>query len=159
MYDEGCAPKAAPPKPPVVVKTELPTTNLRETLVDQIEHDIKLPARLPIYSTTPVKSEPVSEPEKSTKEDKQKKKSKKRSSSEDSESSDGKKKKRKSRDKEKKRKNKKDEPTSKDGKKTESSFKKDQDKRSERSRSREREPQPKRTYIRGVSPSLPKRWR
>ncbi|XP_066154672.1 RNA-binding motif protein, X-linked 2-like [Euwallacea fornicatus] len=49
LYDEGCAPKTVVP---VIVNVEPPSTreNIRETLVDQIEQDIKLPARLPIYT-------------------------------------------------------------------------------------------------------------
>ncbi|KAJ8930612.1 hypothetical protein NQ314_016525 [Rhamnusium bicolor] len=50
LYAEGCAPKAENP----VRKTISPPRDFRETIADQIEADIKLPARLPIY---PLKQE------------------------------------------------------------------------------------------------------
>jgi len=46
LYAEGCAPKPTPNIP----KIETPKQDLRETLADQIDGDIKLPARLPIYT-------------------------------------------------------------------------------------------------------------
>ncbi|XP_066257455.1 RNA-binding motif protein, X-linked 2-like [Euwallacea similis] len=97
LYDEGCAPKTVAP---VVVKVEPPSTreNIRETLVDQIEQDIKLPARLPIYTNitniNPVQISEVNVEESSDNEKKEKKsskkgkkKSKKRTSSFDDDSS------------------------------------------------------------------------
>ncbi|XP_050510508.1 RNA-binding motif protein, X-linked 2 [Diabrotica virgifera virgifera] len=49
LYQEGCAPKSVVPS-----INKSPPRNLRETLADQIEADIKLPPRLPIY---PIKKE------------------------------------------------------------------------------------------------------
>ncbi|KAL3288610.1 hypothetical protein HHI36_003047 [Cryptolaemus montrouzieri] len=56
LYEEGCAPEAEVPvvKPPVI---EVAPQDVRETLADQINADIKLPPRLPIY---PIKIEPDS---------------------------------------------------------------------------------------------------
>lgn len=54
LYEEGCAPK------PIIEKTVLSMQNeeIRETLADQINADIRLPKRLPIYT---IKDEPKSE--------------------------------------------------------------------------------------------------
>ncbi|XP_023017441.2 RNA-binding motif protein, X-linked 2 isoform X1 [Leptinotarsa decemlineata] len=53
LYSEGCAPKPVP-----VRKT--PPKDLRVTIEDQIESDIKLPQRLPIY---PIKQEKIDDKE------------------------------------------------------------------------------------------------
>lgn len=51
LHEEGCAPKLQPiPRQEVRVPKEPPPQDLRETLVDQIASDIKLPMRLPIYT-------------------------------------------------------------------------------------------------------------
>lgn len=50
IYTEGCAPKAMPINP----RPKTPPQDFRETIADQIEADIKLPLRLPIY---PIKQE------------------------------------------------------------------------------------------------------
>ncbi|KAK5647786.1 hypothetical protein RI129_002678 [Pyrocoelia pectoralis] len=112
LHEEGCAPKAQPPiqREEVRVPKEPPPQDLRETLVDQIASDIKLPMRLPIYT---VKDEPCStigedppeeievkvevnkekkEKEKKVKKDKKKKHKRRRSSSSDPEEKNEKKK-------------------------------------------------------------------
>ncbi|XP_072391517.1 RNA-binding motif protein, X-linked 2 [Diabrotica undecimpunctata] len=75
LYQEGCAPKSVVP-----TINKSPPRNLRETLADQIEADIKLPQRLPIY---PIKKEddelPKIKKEKNDVPEKKKHKSKKKS--------------------------------------------------------------------------------
>lgn len=99
LYDEGCAPAAVPievpPTPSVRVKKD--PDDFRATLADQIQSDIRLPARLPIHV---VKKEKLSDEEdaashvrkeKKSKKDKKKKKKKKKSrksSESDSDSED-----------------------------------------------------------------------
>ncbi|KAF5275072.1 hypothetical protein FQA39_LY07009 [Lamprigera yunnana] len=102
LHTEGCAPKVEPlpllsirePKPVV-----LPPQDLRETLVDQIANDIKLPMRLPIYTvkdeTSSVMTEepeqievPKEKKEKKQKKDKKRKKKKHKKKGETSDSSD-----------------------------------------------------------------------
>ncbi|CAH1987361.1 unnamed protein product [Acanthoscelides obtectus] len=108
LYSEGCAPKATP----IVPKGRTPPRDIRETIGDIIESDIKLPQRLPIYDikqeeTDPelprqIKQEPTEKNGDSTsskKKHKKTKKSKKKrynsSSSDESESRKRKKSKRK----------------------------------------------------------------
>lgn len=92
LYNEGCAPKIPSITPfiePIKVKTE----DFRETLVDLVDSEIKLPQRLPI---DPVKKEKIEEEkevvlpkekkEKKHKKSKKKKKSKKSDSELDSDS-------------------------------------------------------------------------
>lgn len=115
LYDEGCAPMAVPievpPTPSVRVKKD--PDDFRATLADQIESDIRLPARLPIHT---VKKEKLSDDEqdptthekkeKKLKKDKKKKKKKKksrRSSESDSDSDDESKSKKKKKKKSSKR--------------------------------------------------------
>ncbi|KAK4884937.1 hypothetical protein RN001_001208 [Aquatica leii] len=104
LHEEGCAPKAVPlapppPREPKLIKMQ--PQDLRETLVDQIASDIKLPMRLPIYTVKDeISSVITEEPEeievkkekkerKAKKEKKHKKKKKRqRSDSSDSSSSD-----------------------------------------------------------------------
>lgn len=80
LRDDGCAPKMVQigqKGPPVAMKND----EIRETLADQIDGDIKLPPRLPIYSV--IKEEPGIEikQEKDEKKKKKSKKSRKRKSS------------------------------------------------------------------------------
>ncbi|KAF5280065.1 hypothetical protein FQR65_LT15102 [Abscondita terminalis] len=106
LHEEGCAPKAAPlppppPREPRPIKMQ--PQDLRETLVDQIASDIKLPMRLPIYTVKEetssviteqpeeieVKEEVIVKKEKKAKKDKKHKKKKhKRKKSESTDSSD-----------------------------------------------------------------------
>lgn len=85
LYQEGCAPKAKPINIPLIPKKK--NDDLRETLADHIVADIKLPARLPIYS---VKKEPeeteVRVKDEKEEEEKKEKKKKKHVSSDDSDS-------------------------------------------------------------------------
>ncbi|XP_056639249.1 RNA-binding motif protein, X-linked 2-like [Diorhabda sublineata] len=84
LYIEGCAPKPIAPK-----INESPPRDFRETIADQIEADIKLPQRLPIY---PIKKEnedvKVENEDDGAQRDKKKKKSKKKSRSYSSSSSE-----------------------------------------------------------------------
>lgn len=70
LYSEGCAPKLIIPRVPS------PPRDFRETIADQIEADIKLPARLPIYPMRE-KSEEIDEKVKIKKEKTEVKKEKK----------------------------------------------------------------------------------
>ncbi|KAH1015415.1 U2 snRNP component ist3 [Dendroctonus ponderosae] len=183
LYAEGCAPKVLPP-PPVAaaaVKTEPSGLQglVRETLADQIEGEIKLPARLPIYSHLKAEKMSDTESEKTARKDKKKEKSKKkkrakksRNESDDSESEDER----------KVKKARSHEDRSNDGHADKNSAKystksfysdkiqkqsstsshthrdKNSSKRKERSKSPDKDDKPK-GYKRGFSPSIPKRWR
>lgn len=91
LYVEGCAPQVKTQRIPS------PPRDFRETIADQIEADIKLPARLPIYplrekseETVEVKKEKVEvkkEKDEGKKEKKKRKKREYRSSSDESSSS------------------------------------------------------------------------
>ncbi|KAJ8957630.1 hypothetical protein NQ318_017519 [Aromia moschata] len=81
LYEEGCAPKAAP----VLPKAMSPPRDFRETIADQIEADIKLPQRLPIYLP---KQEKLDEEKVEVKVKKEKKKRKKEKKSKKAESSE-----------------------------------------------------------------------
>ncbi|CAH1110493.1 unnamed protein product [Psylliodes chrysocephalus] len=80
---KGCAPEY------ISIVKKSPPRDYRETIADQIEADIKLPLRLPIYpiktenDEVKVKKEPESETEKKSNSKKKKKKSKNTSSDED----------------------------------------------------------------------------
>lgn len=177
LYSEGCAPKAMP----IVPKVERVQQDLRETIADQIEGELKLPARLPIY--TDIKKEKVSEDESENKSNKDKKKSKKKKkkskkkksrksgtdtdeSSSDSSSSDHavkSKKRDRSRSPNRRKKSHKSSEKSKEHKERYSEdYRKDSPKRRDRSKSKERdgdnEDKPKRYYV-GFSPTIPKRWK
>ncbi|XP_074035752.1 RNA-binding motif protein, X-linked 2 isoform X2 [Leptinotarsa decemlineata] len=80
LYSEGCAPKPVP-----VRKT--PPKDLRVTIEDQIESDIKLPQRLPIY---PIKQEKIDDKAKmkANQTEKKNKKSKKKKKKRDESTSD-----------------------------------------------------------------------
>ncbi|XP_018574304.1 RNA-binding motif protein, X-linked 2 [Anoplophora glabripennis] len=101
LYVEGCAPQIN------VRRIPSPPTDFRETIADQIEADIKLPARLPIYPIREKSEEMVDikkeklevKGKEQIKKEKKKRKQKKeyRSSSDDSSSEDKKKKKSKKR--------------------------------------------------------------
>ncbi|XP_060536424.1 RNA-binding motif protein, X-linked 2 [Cylas formicarius] len=91
LYAEGCAPKAVPV---ILPKSEKPSEDIRETIADQIEGELKLPPRLPIYAN--IKEQKISdeekevlaeEPKKSKKRKKSKKSKKKRRRSRSSSSS------------------------------------------------------------------------
>jgi RNA-binding motif X-linked protein 2 len=117
LYEEGCAPKPVPVQVPIKgpVKVKKDPDDFRETLVDLVASEIKLPARLPIYTVkqekkdddeVTVKSETKDDEdlsekkEKKSKKDKKKKKNKKRHTSDsDGSDSDSKKKKKKRKDK------------------------------------------------------------
>ncbi|CAH1117219.1 unnamed protein product [Phaedon cochleariae] len=78
LYSDGCAPQLIP------VKKKSPPRDVRETLGNQIEADIKLPLRLPIYikeeklDEVPVKTEKTSDQESEKDTSSKKKKTKKR---------------------------------------------------------------------------------
>ncbi|XP_050312376.1 RNA-binding motif protein, X-linked 2 [Anthonomus grandis grandis] len=130
LHAEGCAPKAEPIVPKKEIKPEsMENMLVRETLADQIEGEIKLPARLPIYAN--VKTEKLYDGEEIEKKEKKKKKKKKSKKSKGSDSSDS-------------------EPDTKDKKKK---------KKEKRERSRSKEKEEKKPYKRDFSPSIPKRWR
>ncbi|EFA06628.1 RNA-binding motif protein, X-linked 2 [Tribolium castaneum] len=104
LYDEGCAPKAVPVQVPVKAPVKIKTDpdDFRETLADQINSEIKLPERLPIYTIKKEKVDEEAPPEpvvtkekKEKKHKKEKKKKKKKKSDENSSESDSDRKKKK----------------------------------------------------------------
>ncbi|CAH1127871.1 unnamed protein product [Ceutorhynchus assimilis] len=160
LHAEGCAPTPKPATVPVAMKKEIPDQGyFRETLVDQIEGEIKLPARLPIY----VKQEKASDDENVKKEKKQKKnkkkKSKKDASSSDSEDDRRSRKRREtSKDRNKKKRNeRRDSSEEKVKRRKYEKEDKDNSKRRERSNSKEKDETTK-TFRREVLPNIPKRW-
>lgn len=99
LYEEGCAPKAVPVQVAIKGPIKADPDDFRETLADQINSEIKLPARLPIYTVKKEKLDeeeeeavPPGKKEKKKKKDKKKKKKKKKKSDSDSESEKSKKK-------------------------------------------------------------------
>nr|CAI5831319.1 unnamed protein product [Callosobruchus analis] len=54
LYSEGCAPKAVP----ILPKSRTPPEDIRETIADVIQSDIKLPQRLPIYDIKQERPDP-----------------------------------------------------------------------------------------------------
>ncbi|KAL1513740.1 hypothetical protein ABEB36_003110 [Hypothenemus hampei] len=151
LHTEGCAPKPIPIKS--VVKSELANMYVRETLADQIEHDIKLPVRLPIYQH--IKEENVSHTEGETIKKDEKLNSKPTDVDKESLSD-------KSNSKKKKLKEKDDDDVD-NIKKSNKKKKKQKDSSKEKDTTskaddNETDPKPK-VFKRDVSPNIPKRWR
>ncbi|KAF7265184.1 hypothetical protein GWI33_021377 [Rhynchophorus ferrugineus] len=170
LYSDGCAPKALPIAPKI---EKPPPIDVRETIADQIQGELKLPARLPIY--TNIKSEKVSDQESDSKKEKNKKKKSKKKKSKkndhtDSDNSNSSSDSDTNHKSVKSKKEKRDRSRSGEidkGNKSKGRSKDDREKRrmfspkrKERSRSKEKEEEDKpKTFYRGVSPSIPKRWR